>query len=91
MKTTLQKIITLKEAARQVKNLLSAVARINNVKCPLSISQIILIIDGGEQYQKCYINKYNASITFNKPFDESLYICINITWVEEDKYIINIK
>lgn len=91
METTTNGMLTLHEAAKRIKYLISAVAGINNVKCPLSISQIKLLIDGGEQYQKCYICKYCAFITFNKPLDESLYICINITWIEDDKYIISIK
>ncbi len=86
----MEKIISLSEATRQIKNLLSAVTRIKGIKCPLSISQIKMLIEGGEQFQKLYISKYDASITFNKPFNENLYICINISWLEEDKYIINI-
>ncbi len=90
MKAITKKLLTLHEAAKQIKNLLSAVAKINFVKCPLSISQIERLIDGGEKVQKFYINKDYAGIRFNEPNDKNLYITINIIWYEEDKYAISI-
>lgn len=86
-----KKLLSLAEAAKQVKYLLSAVSNINGKKCMLSISQIKLLIDGAEKNQKFYISKFGAYITLYEPIQNDEYIGINVSkWFDEDKYIISI-
>lgn len=86
----MRNFLTLHTAAVQIKYLISAVARIEGKKCPLSISQIKRLLDLGESLQRFYISKYDGSITTQTPYDESLYICIFITYVDEDAYLLKI-
>ncbi len=91
MKATKKELLTLHEAAKQVKYLLSAVSRINNVKCSLSISQIARMIDGSKESLKLKINKWNGKITCNEIGNDDFNITIIVTkWIEDEKYTVNI-
>lgn len=86
----MRNFLTQHKAAEQIKNLISAVARIEGKKSPLSISQIERILDLGESLQRIYISKYDGSITTTQPYDESLYICIFIMYIDEESYLIKL-
>ena len=92
MKAKTSKLLSKEDAAKQVRNLLNAVAEINGIKCPLSTKQIMMIIDGIDKYQKIYISKFWGKVTFNNEDESDEYITIRISrWFEEDKFIIDLN
>ena len=90
MKPQSKKLLSLEDASKQILNLIKAVAKINQVKCQLSLQQIKRILDGGEKFQKIHVNKWNAQIAFY-PAIEQNYITISTIYYEDcEKYTINI-
>lgn len=86
----MRNFLTQHKAAEQIKDLINAVAKFEDKKCPLSISQIKRMLDLGESLQRMYISKYDGSVMTDTPIDESLYICIFIMYVDEDAYLLKI-
>ena len=85
------KLLSAEDAAKQVKNLLNAVAKINGIKCPLSVKQIKMIIEGTDKSTKLYVSKFWGKVTFNPTNESDEYIGIRISrWFDEDKFIIGI-
>ena len=91
MKTKTSKLQSAENAAKQVRNLMNAVAQINGIKCPLTTKQIEKIINGIGDYQKIYVSKVWGTISFEEPTEENPSICIRISrWCDEDRFIVGL-
>lgn len=91
MKAKTRELQSLDGAAKQVKNLINAVAQINAIKCPLSINQIKMLIFGTETYIDFYINKFWGRVILSEPINEDEYIKVRVSrWFEEEKYVVDI-
>ena len=91
MSTRASKLLSVDDAAKQVRNLLNAVAKINGIECPLSVKQIKMIIDGTKESTKLYVSEIWGKVTFKPTNEDDLYIGIRISrWFDEDKFIIGL-